>query len=147
MHFCDALMAVFWVFDYSRWPVTWPLYFCQNLVLQNLKFCSPSGAHLLATFSHPVPDFDSKIQNSLTCNRISWLFPHSWERMEFPWLFPDRGNPEGWQQWMDKQIDIGEDDNPLTTTLWPKMRRVKKTHDNLYYVCIMTVGERYEHGV
>ena len=36
------------------------------------------------------PDFDSKLQNSLTCNEIPWLFP---ERFGIPWLLPDRGNP------------------------------------------------------
>ena len=34
------------------------------------------------------PDFDSESQNSLTLNKIPWL----WEKLEFPWLFPDRGN-------------------------------------------------------
>ena len=31
------------------------------------------------------PDFDSKLQNSLTCNKIPWLFPDS----EKDWHFPD----------------------------------------------------------
>ena len=35
----------------------------------------------------------SKIQTSVICNKIPWLFP-DWERLEFHWLFPDRGNPE-----------------------------------------------------
>ena len=38
------------------------------------------------------PDFDSKIQTSLICNKIP-LFPDS-DRLKFPWLFPDCGNPE-----------------------------------------------------
>ena len=31
------------------------------------------------------PDFDNKLQNSLTCNKIHWLFPGS----EKDWNFPD----------------------------------------------------------
>ena len=38
------------------------------------------------------PDFDSKIQTSLICNKIPH-FPDS-DRLKFPWLFPDCGNPE-----------------------------------------------------
>ena len=53
--------------------------------------------YLLMGTTNKIPwlfqDFDSKIQTSLICNKIPWLFP-DWERLEFPWHFPDRGNPE-----------------------------------------------------
>ena len=33
---------------------------------------------------------------SLTFNKIPWLFPALEKIVVFPWLFPDRGNPEIW---------------------------------------------------
>ena len=41
------------------------------------------------------PDFESNYNtNFLDSQQNSLTFPLFWERLEFPWHFPDRGNPE-----------------------------------------------------
>ena len=63
----------------------------------NLRFYIYALIGTTAEIPWLFSDFDSKLQNSLTCNKIPWLFPDS----EKDWNFPDHGKPLGryWSRW------------------------------------------------
>ena len=97
------------------------------------------------------PDFDSKLQNSLTCNKIPWLFPDSAK----DWKFPDNQSIIDWLidwlmiiGWWHDDNDDDDDDNDddsadITTKLtkfeWIRHNRQHSVSNHQPHYCLLSL--------